>query len=95
MMIIITKEEDDDDEAAPQCNIFTATKSNLKSNQSLNDFLLFYFLIDKKINILKRATKRATHGIQNIYTNHQKPKLQNKNGLSNTTFNKISTNRKN
>ena len=29
-------------------------------------------MIDKKKNILKRATKKVAHGMQNIYTHHQK-----------------------
>ena len=37
----------------------------------MNSFFFFSFLIDKKVNILKRATKRVNLNIHKIYTNRQ------------------------
>ena len=37
----------------------------------LGFFFFFFLLIDKKKDILIAATKRATHGIQNIYSYHR------------------------
>ena len=48
-------------------------KSNLYINRGnmMNSFFFFSFLIDKKVNILKRATKRVNLNIHKIYTNRQ------------------------
>ena len=45
-----------------------------KSNKKMknNNRTTFFSLIDKEVYILKRGTKSATQGIQDIYTHYQK-----------------------